>query len=170
MCCSDSTIAVANSLMIFLFTVKTCGSNLQGPSGTFTSPNFPIQYESNAQCVWIITASNPNKVNILYLLLILSLRLSNKLKLQLKTHVAINHFGTRLWLFELFIALNNLGVYTETNHQFCNHYFNYKTNILWNRSDQVRLEIYSLTGASLLWRISLFWCMVWSMYRVGIFH
>ncbi|CAB1451962.1 unnamed protein product, partial [Pleuronectes platessa] len=40
---------------------KTCGSNLQGPSGTFTSPNFPIQYESNAQCVWIITASNPNK-------------------------------------------------------------------------------------------------------------
>ncbi|CAF99391.1 unnamed protein product, partial [Tetraodon nigroviridis] len=43
--------------------VKTCGSNLQGPSGTFTSPNFPIQYESNAQCVWIITASNPNKVD-----------------------------------------------------------------------------------------------------------
>ncbi|KAF5908667.1 CUB and sushi domain-containing protein 3 isoform X2, partial [Clarias magur] len=42
--------------------VKTCGSSLQGPSGTFTSPNFPIQYESNSQCVWIITASNPNKV------------------------------------------------------------------------------------------------------------
>ncbi|KAM6972968.1 CUB and sushi domain-containing protein 3-like [Aplochiton taeniatus] len=42
--------------------VKTCGSSLQGPSGTFTSPNFPIQYESNAQCVWIITASNLNKV------------------------------------------------------------------------------------------------------------
>uniref|UniRef100_A0A8C6LC48 CUB and Sushi multiple domains 3 n=1 Tax=Nothobranchius furzeri TaxID=105023 RepID=A0A8C6LC48_NOTFU len=34
-----------------------------GPSGTFTSPNFPIQYESNSQCVWIITASDPNKVN-----------------------------------------------------------------------------------------------------------
>uniref|UniRef100_A0A8C2Z0K3 CUB and Sushi multiple domains 3 n=1 Tax=Cyclopterus lumpus TaxID=8103 RepID=A0A8C2Z0K3_CYCLU len=42
--------------------VKTCGSNLQGPSGTFTSLNFPIQYESNSQCVWIITASDPNKV------------------------------------------------------------------------------------------------------------
>ncbi|XP_037533201.1 CUB and sushi domain-containing protein 3 [Nematolebias whitei] len=41
--------------------VKTCGSNLQGPSGTFMSPNFPIQYESNSQCVWIITASDPNK-------------------------------------------------------------------------------------------------------------
>ncbi|KAG7279984.1 hypothetical protein CRUP_025236 [Coryphaenoides rupestris] len=24
--------------------VKTCGSSLQGPSGTFTSPNFPIQW------------------------------------------------------------------------------------------------------------------------------
>uniref|UniRef100_A0A8B9KMC1 CUB and Sushi multiple domains 3a n=1 Tax=Astyanax mexicanus TaxID=7994 RepID=A0A8B9KMC1_ASTMX len=42
--------------------VKTCGSNLYGPSGTLTSPNFPIQYESNSHCVWIITASNPNKV------------------------------------------------------------------------------------------------------------
>ncbi|TRY64581.1 hypothetical protein DNTS_003136, partial [Danionella cerebrum] len=42
--------------------VKTCGMNLFGPSGTFMSPNFPIQYESNSQCVWIITASNPNKV------------------------------------------------------------------------------------------------------------
>lgn len=50
------------------FLVKTCGSNLYGPSGTFTSPNFPIQYESNSQCVWIITASNPNKVrHLLYL-------------------------------------------------------------------------------------------------------
>lgn len=51
-------------LLCFLSTVKTCGSNLQGPSGAFTSPNFPIQYENNAQCVWIITASNPNKVSL----------------------------------------------------------------------------------------------------------
>ncbi|XP_058878367.1 CUB and sushi domain-containing protein 3 isoform X1 [Acipenser ruthenus] len=42
--------------------VKTCGSNLQGPAGTFTSPNFPFQYDSNSQCVWIITALNSNKV------------------------------------------------------------------------------------------------------------
>ncbi|KAM8966399.1 CUB and sushi domain-containing protein 3 [Pelodytes ibericus] len=42
--------------------VKTCGSSLQGPSGTFTSPNFPFQYDSNAQCVWVITAENPNKI------------------------------------------------------------------------------------------------------------
>ncbi|KAF4798123.1 CUB and sushi domain-containing protein 3-like protein [Turdus rufiventris] len=42
--------------------VKTCGSNLQGPGGTFASPNFPFQYDSNAQCVWVITAINTNKV------------------------------------------------------------------------------------------------------------
>ncbi|XP_059839979.1 CUB and sushi domain-containing protein 3 [Hypanus sabinus] len=42
--------------------VKTCGVNLNGPSGSFVSPNFPFQYDSNAQCVWIITAVSPNKV------------------------------------------------------------------------------------------------------------
>uniref|UniRef100_A0A8C0FIG6 CUB and Sushi multiple domains 3 n=1 Tax=Bubo bubo TaxID=30461 RepID=A0A8C0FIG6_BUBBB len=35
---------------------------LQGPGGTFTSPNFPFQYDSNAQCVWVITAINTNKI------------------------------------------------------------------------------------------------------------
>eukprot|EP00062_Callorhinchus_milii_P016178 gi/632967218/ref/XP_007899854.1/ PREDICTED: CUB and sushi domain-containing protein 3 [Callorhinchus milii] len=42
--------------------VKTCGINLQGPTGSFVSPNFPFQYDSNAQCVWIITATSRNKV------------------------------------------------------------------------------------------------------------
>uniref|UniRef100_A0A493THR9 CUB and Sushi multiple domains 2 n=1 Tax=Anas platyrhynchos platyrhynchos TaxID=8840 RepID=A0A493THR9_ANAPP len=46
------------------FNFKTCGSNLQGPGGTFTSPNFPFQYDSNAQCVWVITAINTNKVSL----------------------------------------------------------------------------------------------------------
>lgn len=55
-------LCLFDSFSLFFISVKTCGSNLQGPSGTFTSPNFPIQYESNSQCVWIITASDPNKV------------------------------------------------------------------------------------------------------------
>lgn len=55
-------ICIRIVLFFPVIAVKTCGSNLQGPSGTFTSPNFPIQYESNSQCVWIITASDPNKV------------------------------------------------------------------------------------------------------------
>ncbi|XP_073482747.1 CUB and sushi domain-containing protein 1 [Aquarana catesbeiana] len=41
---------------------RTCGSNLQGPSGIITSPNYPVQYEDNAHCVWVITSINPDKV------------------------------------------------------------------------------------------------------------
>lgn len=62
MCCQSTFNFLFSVFCVSDFAVKTCGSNLQGPSGTFTSPNFPIQYESNSQCVWIITASNPNKV------------------------------------------------------------------------------------------------------------
>uniref|UniRef100_A0A672SDS5 CUB and sushi domain-containing protein 3-like n=1 Tax=Sinocyclocheilus grahami TaxID=75366 RepID=A0A672SDS5_SINGR len=45
---------------------KTCGMNLFGPSGTFTSPNFPIQYESNSQCVWIITAKPGSRIHLAF--------------------------------------------------------------------------------------------------------
>ncbi|KAM6977905.1 CUB and sushi domain-containing protein 1-like [Aplochiton taeniatus] len=41
---------------------RTCGSNLQGPRGVITSPNYPVQYENNAHCVWVITATDPGKV------------------------------------------------------------------------------------------------------------
>uniref|UniRef100_A0A672SS99 Uncharacterized protein n=1 Tax=Sinocyclocheilus grahami TaxID=75366 RepID=A0A672SS99_SINGR len=39
----------------------TCGSNLRGPKGIITSPNYPVQYENNAHCVWVITAVDPEK-------------------------------------------------------------------------------------------------------------
>ncbi|KAI2657514.1 CUB and sushi domain-containing protein 1 [Labeo rohita] len=41
---------------------RTCGSNLRGPKGIITSPNYPVQYENNAHCVWVITAVDPEKV------------------------------------------------------------------------------------------------------------
>ncbi|XP_042194838.1 CUB and sushi domain-containing protein 1 [Callorhinchus milii] len=41
---------------------RVCGAHLQGPSGVISSPNFPVQYDSDAHCVWVITASDPSKV------------------------------------------------------------------------------------------------------------
>ncbi|XP_041439963.1 CUB and sushi domain-containing protein 2 isoform X1 [Xenopus laevis] len=41
---------------------RMCDAHLRGPSGIITSPNFPVQYDSNAHCVWVITALNPSKV------------------------------------------------------------------------------------------------------------
>uniref|UniRef100_A0A8C5A417 CUB and Sushi multiple domains 1 n=1 Tax=Gadus morhua TaxID=8049 RepID=A0A8C5A417_GADMO len=41
---------------------RTCGSNLRGPKGVITSPNYPVQYENNAHCVWVITALDTGKV------------------------------------------------------------------------------------------------------------
>ncbi|KAM4592287.1 CUB and sushi domain-containing protein 1-like [Odontesthes bonariensis] len=41
---------------------RTCGSNLRGPRGVITSPNYPVQYENNAHCVWVISAMDSEKV------------------------------------------------------------------------------------------------------------
>lgn len=57
-----------HNVMIFLVlpTARMCDAHLRGPSGIITSPNYPVQYDSNAHCVWIITALNPSKVNQLF--------------------------------------------------------------------------------------------------------
>uniref|UniRef100_A0A669EUV2 CUB and Sushi multiple domains 2 n=1 Tax=Oreochromis niloticus TaxID=8128 RepID=A0A669EUV2_ORENI len=39
-----------------------CGGLLRGPSGVITSPNYPVQYDNNANCTWVITATDTSKV------------------------------------------------------------------------------------------------------------
>uniref|UniRef100_A0A8C6L3G6 CUB and Sushi multiple domains 2 n=1 Tax=Nothobranchius furzeri TaxID=105023 RepID=A0A8C6L3G6_NOTFU len=39
-----------------------CGGQLKGPSGVITSPNYPVQYDNNANCTWVITATDTSKV------------------------------------------------------------------------------------------------------------
>uniref|UniRef100_A0A8C0FU17 CUB and Sushi multiple domains 2 n=1 Tax=Bubo bubo TaxID=30461 RepID=A0A8C0FU17_BUBBB len=43
---------------------RMCDMYLRGPSGVITSPNYPVQYDNNAYCVWVITALNPAKVGL----------------------------------------------------------------------------------------------------------
>lgn len=50
--------------LVFLFTARMCDMYLRGPSGVITSPNYPVQYDNNAYCVWVITALNPAKVGL----------------------------------------------------------------------------------------------------------
>lgn len=50
--------------LIFFFTARMCDTYLRGPSGVITSPNYPVQYDNNAYCVWVITALNPAKVGL----------------------------------------------------------------------------------------------------------
>ncbi|XP_067112326.1 CUB and sushi domain-containing protein 2 [Osmerus mordax] len=39
-----------------------CGGQLRGPIGIITSPNYPVQYDNNANCTWVITAMDTAKV------------------------------------------------------------------------------------------------------------
>lgn len=60
----DCICAKLKCLSYLLSTARMCDAHLRGPSGIITSPNFPIQYDNNAHCVWIITALNPAKVRL----------------------------------------------------------------------------------------------------------
>uniref|UniRef100_A0AAZ3Q759 CUB and Sushi multiple domains 2 n=1 Tax=Oncorhynchus tshawytscha TaxID=74940 RepID=A0AAZ3Q759_ONCTS len=39
-----------------------CGGQLRGPNGIIASPNYPVQYDNNANCTWFITATDTTKV------------------------------------------------------------------------------------------------------------
>lgn len=57
------TKSFLSRLLLSSFAARTCGSNLRGPRGIITSPNYPVQYENNAHCVWVITAMDSGKVS-----------------------------------------------------------------------------------------------------------
>ena len=43
---------------------QSCGGNLQGPNGTFTSPNWPSNYPNNALCQWTIKVASGNTITL----------------------------------------------------------------------------------------------------------
>jgi len=60
----SQTAQFALTCFVSFLSAPMCGGQLRGPSGIITSPNFPVQYDNNANCTWIITASDPSKVNV----------------------------------------------------------------------------------------------------------
>lgn len=49
-------------LIVSFLAAPMCGGQLRGPSGIITSPNYPVQYDNNANCTWVITATDASKV------------------------------------------------------------------------------------------------------------
>ncbi len=41
-----------------------CGGELSGPSGSFTSPDYPSRYPENRECVWYITTSAGSSITL----------------------------------------------------------------------------------------------------------
>lgn len=41
-----------------------CGGVLTAPNGVISSPNFPLNYTANADCVWKIEASEGNQIKV----------------------------------------------------------------------------------------------------------
>ena len=39
-----------------MFLTAVCGGRINGDRGTIMSPNYPSNYEANADCEWVITA------------------------------------------------------------------------------------------------------------------
>ena len=48
-----------------IFTVG-CGGELQGPSGSFVSPNYPLHYHHATECYWTIAVARGNKVQLVF--------------------------------------------------------------------------------------------------------
>ncbi|XP_040530858.1 CUB and zona pellucida-like domain-containing protein 1 isoform X1 [Gallus gallus] len=45
-------------------TIENCGGSLTGPSGTFTSPNYPAAYPEFTYCVWHIQTTKNSKISL----------------------------------------------------------------------------------------------------------
>lgn len=48
------------------FTFIECGGAFTSPHGLFTSPNYPNNYGANEECIWTITVSPHNIVQLTF--------------------------------------------------------------------------------------------------------
>lgn len=50
--------------LLFFSAIENCGGSLTGPSGTFTSPNYPAAYPEFTYCVWHIQTTKNSKISL----------------------------------------------------------------------------------------------------------
>lgn len=63
-----SSISLTCCFLLAIFSFPACGGNIYisdfNPSGYTSSPNYPNNYPSHADCVWTITAPNGHAVEL----------------------------------------------------------------------------------------------------------
>ncbi|XP_072020163.1 LOW QUALITY PROTEIN: cubilin-like [Amphiura filiformis] len=59
---TDGSVSRTGFRIVFDATATGCGGTLTTPTGSFASPNYPNPYHHNAECFWLITASEGSSI------------------------------------------------------------------------------------------------------------
>ena len=62
--CNATKTTTTTTTTMITTTTPNCGGEVNGPSGTLQSPNWPDKYPSNAYCRWSINCEDGGKPNI----------------------------------------------------------------------------------------------------------
>ncbi|XP_021357124.1 cubilin-like [Mizuhopecten yessoensis] len=59
---SDGSLSARGFRIMYEATATGCGADLNTPTGSFISPNYPNTYSHNAECFWTITVSRGSQI------------------------------------------------------------------------------------------------------------
>ncbi|XP_030624670.1 LOW QUALITY PROTEIN: cubilin [Chanos chanos] len=65
---TDSSVSKKGFRATYSASTSSCGGNLHMESGSFNSPNYPDAYPSNVECVWTITSSPGNRLQLSFIM------------------------------------------------------------------------------------------------------
>ncbi|KAJ3611231.1 hypothetical protein NHX12_021247, partial [Muraenolepis orangiensis] len=65
---SDSSVPKRGFRATYVASTSSCGGNLVMESGAFNSPNYPDAYPANVECVWTLTSSPGNRLQLSFIM------------------------------------------------------------------------------------------------------
>ncbi|CAB1340813.1 unnamed protein product [Coregonus sp. 'balchen'] len=65
---SDSSVAMKGFRATYTGSTSSCGGDLIMETGAFNSPNYPDAYPPNVECVWTITSSPGNRLQLSFIM------------------------------------------------------------------------------------------------------